>query len=240
MAGLSLEIEGKIKFEKSQIGSYSTQFGTFIGRLMRSHSFGNVLFTKTQQKVLGLLLGQPERSFYLNEIVALSGMGKGTINRELVRMEAAGIIAKQKIGNQNHYRANQECPIYRELSGIVRKTFGVADVVKAALDSILSEVTLAFIYGSIARAEDTAKSDIDLLLVAEELAYSEVMELLFETEQSLGRSINPTIYTLAQITEKSRQENAFVTRVLERPKIWIKEDEDVYSTIRESGKDRTT
>jgi len=150
------------------------------------------------------------------------------------------IICKQKIGNQNHYRANPECPIYRELLGIVHKTFGVADVVKAALDSILSEVTLALIYGSIARAEDTTKSDIDLLLVAEELTYSEVMELLFETEQSLGRSINPTIYTLAQITEKARQENAFVTRVLERPKIWIKEDEDVYSTIRESGKGRAT
>ncbi|RLA07652.1 MAG: transcriptional regulator [Gammaproteobacteria bacterium] len=207
---------------------------------MRSHSLGNVLFTKTQQKVLGLLFGQPERSFYLNEIVSLSRMGKGTISRELERMVAAGIIFKQKIGNQNHYRANPKCPIYLELLGIVHKTFGVADVVKAALDSTLSEVTFAFIYGSIASAEDTAKSDIDLLLVAEELAYSEVMELLFETEKSLGRPINPTIYTLAQITEKLRQENAFVTRVLERPKIWIKEDEDVYRTIRESGKDRAT
>ena len=207
---------------------------------MRSHSLGNVLFTKTQQKVLGLLFGQPERSFYLNEIVSLSRMGKGTITRELERMVAARIILKQKIGNQNHYRANPECPIFRELLGIVRKTFGVADVVREALDSVLSAVTLAFIYGSIAKAEDTAKSDIDLLLVADELAYSEVMELLFETEQSLGRPINPTIYTLAQITEKARQENAFVTRVFEQPKIWIKEDEDVYKTIRESGKNRAT
>ena len=207
---------------------------------MRSHSLGNVLFTKTQQKVLGLLFGQPERSCYLNEIVSLSRMGKGTITRELERMVAAGIILKRKVGNQNHYSANPECPIYRELLGIVRKTFGVADVVRDALNSILSEVTLAFIYGSIAKAKDTAKSDIDLLLVAEELAYSEVMELLFETEHSLGRPINPTIYTLAQITEKARQESAFVTRVLEQPKIWIKEDEDVYGTIRESGKDRAT
>ena len=207
---------------------------------MRSHSLGNVLFTKTQQKVLGLLFGRPKRSFYLNEIVSLSRMGKGTITRELERMLAAGIILKQKIGNQNHYRANPECPIYRELLGIVRKTFGVADVVREALDSVLDAVTLAFIYGSIAKAEDTAKSDIDLLLVAEDLAYSEVMELLFETEQSLGRAINPTIYTLAQIMEKARLENAFVTRVFEQPKIWIKEDEDVYRTIREPGKDRAT
>lgn len=207
---------------------------------MRSHSLGNVLFTKTQQKVLGLLFGQPERSFYLNEIVSLSHMGKGTISRELGRMEVAGVILKQRVGNQNHYRTNPECPIYRELLGIVRKTFGVADVIKDALESIMSEITLAFIYGSIARADDTAKSDIDLLLVAEELAYSEVMELLFETEQLLGRPINPTIYTPAQIKEKAGQENAFVTRLLERPKIWIKEDEDVYRALSEPGKGRTT
>lgn len=202
---------------------------------MRSQSLGNVLFTKTQQKVLGLLFGRTERSFYLNEIVALSGMGKGTISRELERMENAGIIGRQKIGNQVHYRANPQCPIYPELLGIVRKTFGVADVIRAALESILDEVALAFIYGSIAKAEDTAQSDIDLLLVAQKLAYAEVMELLLEVEQSLGRPVNPTIYTLAQVREKAAQDNAFITRVLEQPKIWIKEDEDVYRSIREPG-----
>ena len=205
---------------------------------MRSQSLGNVLFTKTQQKVLGLLFGRPDQSFYLNEIVGLSKMGRGTINRELERMEAAGIVSKQKIGNQNHYQANPECPIFSELAGIVRKTFGIADVIKIALGPILDEVGLAFIYGSIARAEDTAKSDIDLFVVSDVLAYSEVMELLFESEESLGRTINPTIYTLGEIKERMTQDNAFMVRILQQPKIWIKEDEDVYRAISESGKGR--
>ncbi len=207
---------------------------------MRSNSLANVLFTKTQQRVLGLLYGQPEQSFYLNQVVSLANIGKGTVNRELERLAAAGLAVKKKVGNQNHYQANPECPIYQELLGIVRKTFGVADVIRSALGSILDGIALAFIYGSIAKAKDTAKSDVDLFVVTEELAYSEVMELLFEAEQQLGRTINPTMYGLDELKEKVQQENAFVTRVLAQPKIWIKEDEDVYRTIGESGKDPET
>ena len=202
---------------------------------MRSNSIGNVLFTKTQQKVLGLLFGKPDQSFYLNEITKLSQMGRGTIKRELERMEAAGIVVKKRIGNQNHYQANSECPVYSELMGIARKTFGVADVIKTALNSILDEVALAFIYGSVAKGEDTAKSDNDLLIVSNELTYSEVMERLLDSETSIGRPINPTIYNVDQIEKKLKQDNAFVSRVMEQPKIWIKEDEDVYRTNRQSG-----
>jgi predicted nucleotidyltransferase len=202
---------------------------------MRSNSIGNVLFTKTQQKVLGLLFGKPDQSFYLNEITKLSQMGRGTIKRELERMEAVGIVAKKRIGNQNHYQANSECPVYPELMGIARKTFGVADVIKTALKCILDEVALAFIYGSVAKGEDTAKSDIDLLIVSNELTYSDVMERLLASETSIGRPINPTIYNVDQIEKKLKQDNAFVSRVMEQPKIWIKEDEDVYRTINRSA-----
>jgi predicted nucleotidyltransferase len=207
---------------------------------MRSNSMASVLFTKTQQRVLGLLYGRPEQSFYLNQVVSLANIGKGTVNRELERLAAAGLVVKKKVGNQSHYQANPECPIFQELLSIVRKTFGVADVIRTAVDSILDDMALAFVYGSIAKAEDTDKSDVDLFVVTEELAYSEVMELLFEAEQQLGRTINPTIYGLDELKEKVQQENAFVTRVLAQPKIWIKEDEDVYRAIRESGKDPET
>lgn len=207
---------------------------------MRASSLGNVLFTKTQQRVLGLLFGRPEQSFYLNQITDLSKIGRGTIKRELERMEAAGIVLKKKIGNQSHYQANPECPIYQELSAIVRKTFGVAGVIKSALESVSDKVMLAFIFGSIAKAEDTAESDVDLLIVSNELAYAEVMELLLEAEHSLGRPVNPTLYSLDELEARIRQDNAFVSRVLEQPKIWIKEDEDVYRTLGESGKDQKT
>ena len=195
---------------------------------MRSNTIGNVLFTKTQQKVLGLLYGQPYKSFYLNEIVRLSDIGRGTIKRELERMTASGIIIQKRIGNQNHYQANESCPVYQELLGIVRKTFGIADVIKTALTPIFDRVIFAFIYGSIAKSEDSSKSDIDLLVISDKLTYSEVMERLIEVEGSLGRVVNPTIYDLNQIKQKLKQDNAFVARIIEQPKIWIKEDQDVF------------
>ena len=199
---------------------------------MEPQSIGNVLFTKTQQKVLSLLYGRPDQSFYLNEIVRRSNMGKGTIKRELDRMQASGLLLVERIGNQTHYRANEDCPVYPELLAIVRKTFGVVDVIKTALQPLDTQISLAFIYGSVARAEDTATSDIDLLVVANDLAYAEIMELLADSEQSLGRTINPTIYGSDQITERLKQENAFLTRVMEQPKLWIKGDVDDISKFR--------
>jgi hypothetical protein len=138
---------------------------------MRSNSLGNVLFTKTQQRVLGLLYGRPEQSFYLNQVVSLANIGKGTVNRELERLAAAGLVVKKKVGNQNHYQANPECPIFQELLSIVKKTFGVADVIRTAVDSILDDIALAFVYGSIAKAEDTDKSDVDLFACEGSLIY---------------------------------------------------------------------
>jgi len=199
---------------------------------MEPQSIGNVLFTKTQQKVLSLLYGKPDQSFYLNEIVRRSNMGKGTIKRELERMQASGLLLVERIGNQTHYRANEDCPVYPELLAIVRKTFGVVDVIKSALRPLDTQISLAFVYGSVARAEDTASSDIDLLVVANDLAYAEIMELLADAEQSLGRPINPTIYGSDQITERLKQENAFLTRVMEQPKLWIKGDADDISKFR--------
>ena len=195
---------------------------------MRSNTIGDVLFTKTQQKVLGLLYGQPYKSFYLNEIVRLSDIGRGTIKRELERMTASGIVIQKRIGNQNHYQANDSCPVYQELLGIVRKTFGIADVIKTALTPIFERIIFAYIYGSIAKSEDSSKSDIDLLVISDKLTYSEVMERLIEVEGSLGRVVNPTIYDLNQIKQKLKQNNAFVARIIEQPKIWIKEDQDVF------------
>ena len=187
---------------------------------------GDALFTTTQQQVLGLLYGRPNESFYTKQILRLTGMGVHTIKRELDRMEATGIITLTKIGNQHHYQANPECPIYDELLGIVRKTFGVADVIKMSLGALDEQIVVVFVYGSIAKAEDTATSDIDLMVIAKDLAYAEVMESLRDAEQSLGRKINPSIYEPHEIKKKIKQKNAFLTRVMEQPKLWIKGGED--------------
>jgi predicted nucleotidyltransferase len=202
---------------------------------MQSPAIGDVLFTKTQQKVLGLLYGRPNESFYLNEIVRLAGVGKGTVTRELERMEVSGLLTTKRVGNQIHFQANKDCPIYAELLGIVRKTFGVTDVLRTALTSIADQIELAFVYGSVAKAEDGPGSDIDLFLVGDELVYSEIMNLLAKAEKSLGRAINPSLYERSQIRKKLKDKNVFLRRILKQPKLWVKGSEDDIREIRKSG-----
>ena len=199
---------------------------------MLATTIGDALFTKTQQRVLGLLYGKPEQSFYTNEIVRWADMGRGTISRELQRLVSAGLLVVTREGNQHHYRANPDNPIYQELLGIVRKTFGVADVIQAELVPVNEQIDLAFIYGSIARGEDTASSDIDLLVVSDSLAYADLMAVLADAEKSLGRPINPSIYTVEQISNRLELKNSFLTRLMEQPKLWVKGGED---DIGESG-----
>ena len=192
---------------------------------------GKALFTATQRNVLGLLYAHPEQSFYTKEILRLTGMGVATIKRELDRMVDAGILSFTKVGNQHHFQANPDCPIYEELLSIVSKTFGIADVISEALLPVDDQIKYGFVYGSIAKGNETTKSDIDLLVVTESsLAYADLMTVLVAAEQSLGRPINPSIYTNEQIKTKLKENNAFITRVMEQPKIWIKGN---YNDIRE-------
>lgn len=187
--------------------------------MSKNRSLGDALFTKTQQQVLRLLFGQPGRSFYANEIVRYARLGIGTVQRELARLSEVGLLTVTRQGNQKHYQANAASPIFEELRGIVVKTFGVADVLKAALQPVADKIQLAFIYGSVAKGSDTAESDIDLMLIADRLSYTALMTLLGEVEAQLGRAVNPTLYSLAELKRKRKEDNAFVRRVLQQQKI---------------------
>lgn len=189
---------------------------------MHATSIGDALFTKTQQRVLGLLYGTPDKSFYTNEIMRWADMGRGTIRRELDRLVSAGILSLTREGNQNHYQAKQDNPIYAELLGIVRKTFGIADVIRRALKPLDGQIRLAFVYGSIAKNTDTKTSDIDLMLIGEELHYGDVIDVLMPLEESLNRSINPTILTPGEFTSRLDQNSSFLVRVMELPKLVVK------------------
>lgn len=188
---------------------------------MDTISLADALFTKTQQKVLGLMFGRPETSFYLNEIVRMAGMGKGTITRELEKLQTAGVLSVRRIGNQNHFQANKESPIYPELLAIVRKTFGTADEIRNVLTPLNDRIRLAFVYGSVAKGEATVKSDIDLMVIADDLSYADLIGVLTTAEKSLGRPIHPTLYDQDEFREKLHNDNAFITRVLNRPKLWV-------------------
>lgn len=198
---------------------------------MGNISLGSALFSRTQQQLLALLFGHPQRSFYLRELIESAGIGRGTVQRELETMTTAGIISVKKIGNQKHYQANVECPIYEELLSIVRKTFGIVDVLRQALLSVNKKIDVAFVYGSVAKGGESAKSDIDLMLIGNKLNYGEVMDLLLKVEGKLGRPVNPTIYTPKQIRDKLKSRDSFVTRVLKQDKLWIKGDQDAIKGI---------
>lgn len=191
-----------------------------------STGLGDVLFSKTQRQVIGLLLGNPDKSYYANEIVRHAGVGIGTVQRELEKLVGAGLLTVCLVGNQKHYQANRLSPIFEELHGIVIKTFGLSDTLRAGLSGIAQRVRAAFIYGSVAKSTDTASSDVDLMIISADLNYSEVMADLAETEARLGRRINPTLYKPEDFARKRAEDNAFVTRVLEQPKIFLIGTED--------------
>jgi predicted nucleotidyltransferase len=199
---------------------------------MMATSIGDALFTKTQQNVLGLLFGKPDKRFYTNEIMRWAAMGRGTVSRELDRLVRAGLLSITKQGNQNYYQANANNPVYEELVGIVKKTFGVADHIKDTLIPLDENIELAFIYGSIAKGTETNTSDIDLMLVGKDLSYGNVVEVLLPLEESLQRTINPTIYDKKDFVARLKEDDSFVTRVTEQPKIIIKGSENDFRKIR--------
>lgn len=186
-----------------------------------SSRIGETLFTKTQRQVLGLLFGNPEKSYYAKEIVRHAGVGIGAVQRELEKLSAVGLLTVTRIGNQKHYQANETSPIFTELRGIVRKSFGLADVLAEALSEVSDRISVAFIYGSIAKGSDKADSDIDIMLVSDNLGYADVMELFTETEALLGRAISPAIYTMKELRQKIATDNSFVTRVLNQDKVFL-------------------
>lgn len=190
-------------------------------------STADALFPAVRQRVLAVLFGSPDRSFYANELIALARSGTGAVQRELASLLAAGLVTVRDQGNQKHYQANAASPVFAELRGLVLKTVGLADVLRAALAPLEDQVAAAFVYGSVARQQDTAASDVDVLIVSDALGYAEVFGALEGAAQTLGRIINPTLYTRAELARRRAQDNAFVTRVLDQPRIWLMGDEEV-------------
>jgi predicted nucleotidyltransferase len=186
----------------------------------------DALFTTTQQRVLGFLFGQPDRSFYATELIEMAGSGRGAVQRELARLTQCGLVTVRQIGNQKHYQADPRSALFEELSGIARKTFALAEPLRRALAPLLPKIRYAFVYGSVAKRQDTSHSDIDLLIVSDELSYADVYPLLESVQDEIGRTVNPTVYTGAAIRNAVRQGKVFVKRILGQPKIWIVGSED--------------
>jgi predicted nucleotidyltransferase len=182
-------------------------------------SIADALFPRVRQRLLAALFGQPQRSFYTNELVRLAGSGIGGVQRELASLSACGLVNVSAKGNQKHYQANGEAPVFEELRAIVRKTFGVADVLRASLSPLASQVDRAFVFGSVASGEARAGSDIDVMLVSDSLSLEEVFAAFAPLESSLGQRIHPTLYTLPEFNKRLKNRNPFLIKVMERPRI---------------------
>ena len=184
------------------------------------------LFSRVQQRVLGLLFGQPDRTFLGAELIRLAESGTGAVHRELTRLAASGLVTVERVGNQKHYRANPDSPVFHELCGLVRKTFGLATPLREALEPLGSKVRAAFIYGSVAKGSDTARSDIDLMVLSDELSYPDVYRALERVERQLDRKIDPNIQTPDEWRRKRRSGQSFAMRVAEQPKLFVVGSED--------------
>ncbi|MFK5985910.1 MAG: nucleotidyltransferase domain-containing protein [Pseudomonadota bacterium] len=133
-------------------------------------------------------------------------------------MVASSILTFNKVGNQHHYQANPACPIYHELLAIVKKTFGISDTIKQALNPISKQIFRSFIFGSVASGKETANSDIDLMVIGD-CKFSEVVGLLYNSQELLGREINPKIYSKQEWDELCHSNTSFIKEVLDKPQI---------------------
>jgi predicted nucleotidyltransferase len=181
----------------------------------------NALFPKTRQRVLAVLFGSPDRSFYTSEVIGMARSGAGAVQRELAALADAGLLTVRQQGNQKHFQANPASPVFAELRGLVLKTIGLADVLRAALAPLATQIEYAFVFGSIAKQQDTAQSDVDLLVVTDTLSYGDFFAALEEAGLALGRTINPALYTAADFRARLHGDNAFINRVTQQPKIWL-------------------
>jgi predicted nucleotidyltransferase len=189
-------------------------------------SLADALFPKVRQRVLGVLFGNVGRSFYANEVIALAQSGTGAVQRELVALADCGLLTVTKVGNQRHYQANASSPVFAELRGLMLKTVGLADVLRTALAPLAGQIEAAFVYGSVAKQLDTAQSDVDVLIVSADLGYAEVFGALEAASNALSRKINPTLYTPEDLAKRIENDNAFVIKVLQQPKIWLIGEEE--------------
>lgn len=179
-----------------------------------------LLFGSYRQRVLGLLLLNPDSSYYVRELARLTGTSAGTLHKELTRLAQAGLLLREEQGNQVRYRANRSCPVFPELASLFRKTSGMAGVLADALQSLAGQIVLAFVFGSVARGEEGAGSDVDLLLIGTP-GFADVVKSLYPAQQILQREINPVIYRPPELARRIAAGEPFIRELLAKPKLFV-------------------
>jgi predicted nucleotidyltransferase len=192
-----------------------------MGIRSAQRSLADALFSKVQQRVLVLIFGHPERSFYTSEIIRTVGSGTGAVMRELARLERSGLVSLERIGNQKHYRADPRSPIFEELQNLVAKTAGFAGTLRKSLEPHSGSIKAAFVYGSVAKGTDTAQSDIDVMVIGDDLNYAKLYAAFQRAENILGRKVSPIFLSPKEWRRKISRDGSFIHRVRALPKVFI-------------------
>jgi predicted nucleotidyltransferase len=198
-----------------------------IVRIMRTsrRQAQDWLFPRVRRAVLTLLMMDPDKRWHLRDVARRADCAVGTVRRELKGLVACGIVVESRDGNRTYYQANPQCPVYPELAGLIRKTSGLADVLRAALAGLGTRIRVAFVYGSEARREAGPSSDVDLMVIGN-VGFADVVSALAEAQDTLGKEINPTVYSPEEFSRKAAAGHHFVRSVLKERKIFLIGDAD--------------
>jgi predicted nucleotidyltransferase len=184
-------------------------------------------------RVLSALILHPDTTLHSRELARRIGALPGSASRELVKLADAGILIRKHIGNQVHYRADRDCPIFEELAGMLRKTSGLATVLADALQPIAAHIQCALVFGSVARGEETTHSDVDVLILGE-VSFAEVIQALHPAQEEVQREINPVVYRTADFIGKLVSNNTWAREVVEKPKLFLIGDADDFAKLIEN------
>ena len=185
----------------------------------------DLLFGMTRQRVLAALLLQPEASFHLRELARMTGSHAGTLGRELEKLTEAGLLLRGEQGNQVHYRANTGCPLFEDLAAMFRKTHGVVPALRDALSPLGDVISVAWVFGSTARGTATDNSDVDLLVLGD-VGFTALVQAIHPLQASLGREVNPVLYSMAEFARRVQAGDAFARELLAKPKLFVMGDKD--------------
>jgi predicted nucleotidyltransferase len=184
-------------------------------------SVSDLLFpNQYRRKVLALLMLNPQRWLHLRELARLTGASPGTLKKELDALTSVGLLKLQKVGNQTQFSANTAHPVFPELSALVKKTTGLRDVLALALAPLASQIEVAFVFGSMAKATEGPQSDVDLLLIGD-ATFGQVANAVYDAQLVLAREINPKVMNRVEWAEKKNAQNVFVQELMDKPKIFI-------------------
>ncbi|TXE35186.1 nucleotidyltransferase domain-containing protein [Serratia marcescens] len=184
-----------------------------------------LLFSEYRRKVLSLLFIEAGRAFHVREIARRTATQAGTLHKELSRLAESGILLRQRQGNQICYQANADCLIFPELAAIFRKVCGPAECLRQTLAAFGEAIERAFIFGSVASGKATAASDIDVLIVGK-LSFAEVIQAVYPLQATLGREINPKLYSPEEWRAALAENSAFIQDIMQKPQLWIAGDKD--------------